>query len=251
MPSAPRTRTTTPTSIELTEPDSVRESLTARWRPDPPAPPGSDDHDARIPEHSPELLRRPRLVERHGGIRLRNGSQPPTAPAHLRTRSARPFTGIRQPLLGVGSLSDPGFARASRWLNRVIHVWISGARRARGRSCGGAAGAPRPPPQSRCESRFTDAPRGAITAPRGTGQGLGVSRTPLVATPEIDGGEELFLVGGFHVALGVDGEHREVDVEPRRLLVQVVREEFGLTGTHVAATPASAAPAPSTSTAAP
>ena len=37
----------------------------------------------------------------------------------------------------------------------------------------------------------------------------------------------------LHVALEVNGERREVDVEPRRLLVQVLREELGLTGTHV------------------
>jgi aerobic carbon-monoxide dehydrogenase small subunit len=40
-------------------------------------------------------------------------------------------------------------------------------------------------------------------------------------------------VGELHVALEVNGEHREVDVEPRRLLVQVIREDLGLTGTHV------------------
>ncbi len=37
----------------------------------------------------------------------------------------------------------------------------------------------------------------------------------------------------LRIALEVNGEHREVDVEPRRLLVQVIREELGLTGTHV------------------
>jgi aerobic carbon-monoxide dehydrogenase small subunit len=37
----------------------------------------------------------------------------------------------------------------------------------------------------------------------------------------------------LHVALEVNGEPREVDVEPRRLLVQVLREDLGLTGTHV------------------
>jgi aerobic carbon-monoxide dehydrogenase small subunit len=37
----------------------------------------------------------------------------------------------------------------------------------------------------------------------------------------------------LHVALEVNGERREVDVEPRRLLVQVLREDLGLTGTHV------------------
>ncbi len=40
-------------------------------------------------------------------------------------------------------------------------------------------------------------------------------------------------MGELHVALEVNGESREVDVEPRRLLVQVIREELGLTGTHV------------------
>jgi carbon-monoxide dehydrogenase small subunit len=37
-----------------------------------------------------------------------------------------------------------------------------------------------------------------------------------------------------HIALVVNGERREVDVEPRRLLVQVLREDLDLTGTHVA-----------------
>ncbi len=37
----------------------------------------------------------------------------------------------------------------------------------------------------------------------------------------------------LHVALEVNGEPREVDVEPRRLLVQMLREDLGLTGTHV------------------
>jgi len=36
-----------------------------------------------------------------------------------------------------------------------------------------------------------------------------------------------------HVALEVNGVPREVDVEPRRLLVQVLREDLKLTGTHV------------------
>jgi carbon-monoxide dehydrogenase small subunit len=37
----------------------------------------------------------------------------------------------------------------------------------------------------------------------------------------------------LHVALEVNGAPREVDVEPRRLLVQVLREDLGMTGTHV------------------
>jgi len=40
-------------------------------------------------------------------------------------------------------------------------------------------------------------------------------------------------VAELHVALEVNGEHREVDVEPRRLLVQLLREDLNLTGTHV------------------
>ena len=36
------------------------------------------------------------------------------------------------------------------------------------------------------------------------------------------------------VHLVVNGQPREVDVEPRRLLVQLLREDLGLTGTHLA-----------------
>ena len=36
------------------------------------------------------------------------------------------------------------------------------------------------------------------------------------------------------VHLVVNGQARDVEVEPRRLLVQVLREDLGLTGTHVA-----------------
>jgi len=36
------------------------------------------------------------------------------------------------------------------------------------------------------------------------------------------------------ISLTVNGNQREVDVEPRRLLVQVLREDMDLTGTHVA-----------------
>lgn len=35
------------------------------------------------------------------------------------------------------------------------------------------------------------------------------------------------------ISLTVNGETREAQVEPRRLLSDVLREEFGLTGTHV------------------
>jgi carbon-monoxide dehydrogenase small subunit len=36
-----------------------------------------------------------------------------------------------------------------------------------------------------------------------------------------------------HITLTVNGEAREADVEPRLLLVHLLRETFGLTGTHV------------------
>ena len=36
-----------------------------------------------------------------------------------------------------------------------------------------------------------------------------------------------------HVSLTVNGQRQEVDVEPRRLLVQLIREDLNLTGTHV------------------
>ena len=36
-----------------------------------------------------------------------------------------------------------------------------------------------------------------------------------------------------HVTLTVNGEAREADVEPRLLLVHLVRDVFGLTGTHI------------------
>jgi aerobic carbon-monoxide dehydrogenase small subunit len=36
-----------------------------------------------------------------------------------------------------------------------------------------------------------------------------------------------------HISLVVNGDQRELDVEPRRLLVQVLREDLNLTGTHV------------------
>ncbi len=36
-----------------------------------------------------------------------------------------------------------------------------------------------------------------------------------------------------HISLTVNGVRRELDVEPRRLLVYALREDLGLTGTHV------------------
>jgi aerobic carbon-monoxide dehydrogenase small subunit len=38
---------------------------------------------------------------------------------------------------------------------------------------------------------------------------------------------------GEHISLTVNGAQRELDVEPRRLLVQALREDLDLTGTHV------------------
>jgi carbon-monoxide dehydrogenase small subunit len=36
-----------------------------------------------------------------------------------------------------------------------------------------------------------------------------------------------------HITVSVNGEAREADVEPRLLLVHLLRDTFGLTGTHV------------------
>ena len=36
-----------------------------------------------------------------------------------------------------------------------------------------------------------------------------------------------------HITVTVNGESREADVEPRLLLVHLLRENFGLTGTHI------------------
>jgi carbon-monoxide dehydrogenase small subunit len=38
---------------------------------------------------------------------------------------------------------------------------------------------------------------------------------------------------GEHISLTVNGVQRELDVEPRRLLVQLLREDLDLTGTHI------------------
>ena len=38
---------------------------------------------------------------------------------------------------------------------------------------------------------------------------------------------------GEHISLTVNGTARELDVEPRRLLVEALREDLDLTGTHV------------------
>ena len=38
---------------------------------------------------------------------------------------------------------------------------------------------------------------------------------------------------GVHITMAVNGAQRELEVEPRRLLVQALREDLDLTGTHV------------------
>ena len=53
---------------------------------------------------------------------------------------------------------------------------------------------------------------------------------------------------GEHIQLTVNGTARELDVEPRRLLVQALREISTSPAPTSAATPASAAPALSMST---
>ena len=37
----------------------------------------------------------------------------------------------------------------------------------------------------------------------------------------------------MEVTVNVNGTERSADVEPRQLLVHLIREEFGLTGTHI------------------
>jgi aerobic carbon-monoxide dehydrogenase small subunit len=44
--------------------------------------------------------------------------------------------------------------------------------------------------------------------------------------------QEVWPVGA-HIQLTVNGTQRELDVEPRRLLVQALREDLDLTGTHI------------------
>jgi carbon-monoxide dehydrogenase small subunit len=41
------------------------------------------------------------------------------------------------------------------------------------------------------------------------------------------------MTSTMHVAVTVNGRRHEAEVEPRRLLVHLLREDFGLTGTHV------------------
>ena len=53
------------------------------------------------------------------------------------------------------------------------------------------------------------------------------------------------------VSLTVNGKSVTADVDPRTLLVQLLRENLRLTGTHVAATPPNAAPVSSSSMARP
>jgi aerobic carbon-monoxide dehydrogenase small subunit len=41
------------------------------------------------------------------------------------------------------------------------------------------------------------------------------------------------MMSTIHVSVTVNGEAREADVEPRLLLVHLLRDVFGLTGTHI------------------
>jgi aerobic carbon-monoxide dehydrogenase small subunit len=41
------------------------------------------------------------------------------------------------------------------------------------------------------------------------------------------------MTSTMHVAVTVNGRRHQAEVEPRRLLVHLLREDFGLTGTHV------------------
>ena len=48
------------------------------------------------------------------------------------------------------------------------------------------------------------------------------------------------------ISLTVNGKAVQANVDPRTLLVQLIREQLQLTGTHVGCDTASAAPAPCT-----
>ena len=50
----------------------------------------------------------------------------------------------------------------------------------------------------------------------------------------------------MQIALRVNNRQVETLVEPRMLLIHLLREELGMTGPHMAATPVIAAPARST-----
>ena len=57
---------------------------------------------------------------------------------------------------------------------------------------------------------------------------------PIAARPgRVDSRRRRFRPVGEHISLTVNGAQRELDVEPRRLLVQALREDLDLTGTHV------------------
>ena len=83
------------------------------------------------------------------------------------------------------------------------------AARARRRSA--AERAPRNPCETGCSRRATVGLSSLRVAP---GQASASRAPPRVATPDLDGGKEVSPVGELHVALEVNGEHREVDVEP-------------------------------------
>jgi aerobic carbon-monoxide dehydrogenase small subunit len=62
----------------------------------------------------------------------------------------------------------------------------------------------------------------AIRHPRGPGPARAIRQSSKEVRPV-----------GEHISMTVNGTTRELDVEPRRLLVQALREDLDLTGTHV------------------
>src|SRR5688500_7145314 len=83
-------------------------------------------------------------------------------------------------------------------------------------------GPPADPTTRRPEAPDAPARRMAPPSRRGSG--------PSVAPHSVVEGGRLV---GEHISLTVNGAQRELDVEPRRLLVQALREDLDLTGTHV------------------
>ena len=70
----------------------------------------------------------------------------------------------------------------------------------------------------------------AIRHPRGPGPARAIRQSSKEVRPV-----------GEHISMTVNGTTRELDVEPRRLLVQALREDLDLTGTHVGEVPVPAA----------
>src|SRR4051812_11614939 len=73
-------------------------------------------------------------------------------------------------------------------------------------------------------------PHSRQAAPGGPRPGV---RPVTVGRPRVELGGEPFMTHAVRVSLTVNGTRQTMDVEPRRLLVHHLRDDLGLTGTHV------------------